>query len=141
MLPSLSDIAGKAKRRKVSLSAFRAEYESVTSLDILSILAEESLTQHQKEWLLISKFGISCVISVCQILKTIPSSLTDSQKATLLVNLCGPDETDRRQVAELIERYCPHLLESAEHYGVPIILAHPTGKCYERLVSNHQTQV
>ena len=45
MLPSLSDIAGKAKRRKGSLSAFRADYESVTSLDILSILAEESLTR------------------------------------------------------------------------------------------------
>ena len=148
MLPAISDIAVQAKRRKSELLPFTSAYESVVSLDIRKLISEDKLTQHQREWLLLSRFGVTCISKMCKILQTIPISLTDSQKSSLLAKLCEmkPDKAD--QLAELIQSYCPHLLESALGDAIDtsynIILAPPTGKCYtldRRLISNHQTQV
>ena len=113
MLPSVSDITGQAKCRKNQLSAFRSAYESVTvKLDVRRLLSENKPTQHQREWLPVSNFGLNCVNSVCKMLKSIPSSLTDSQKSSVLLNLCGKESDEAEQLTNFIQSYYPHLVEN-----------------------------
>ena len=89
MLPSVTDLANAAKRHKGELSALRSTYESARGYDI-GILAEEKLSPQQKEWLLLSKFGVPSVTKVCRAVRAIPAVLTASQKTNLLVQLTGP---------------------------------------------------
>ena len=146
MLPSIGGFAAQAKRRKSELLAFTSAYESVVSLDVRNLLSEKKLTQQQREWLLLSRFGFTCVSKMCRVLQAIPASLTDSQKRTLVAKLCEMQLDQADQLAELIQSYCPHLIESALADAIDhiIILAPPTGNCCvcdRRLVTNHQTQV
>ena len=84
VLPSVSDLANAAKRRKSELSALRSTYEAARGCDI-GLLAEEKLSPQQKEWLLLSKFGVSSVNKVRRAVLAIPAVLTASQKTSLLV--------------------------------------------------------
>lgn len=144
VLPSISDLANAAKRQKGELSVLRSAYESVTGYDI-GILAEEKFSPQQKEWLLLSKFGVSSVNKVCRAVRAIPAVLTASQKTSLLVQLTGPGvkSDTAKQIADCIQCYCPHLIDD-DIESDRLLLAPPTEICYDcsrKLVSQHETQV
>ena len=75
MLMAISGIAVQVKRRRTELLAFTSAYESVASLDIEKLLSEDKLTQQQREWLLVSRFGNASVSKMCKTMQFIPASL------------------------------------------------------------------
>ena len=88
----------QSKRRKSELTTLITAFETASSLD-LSGIEKCQLSTRQKEWYLVSKFGLTSVNRVSRALRIIPDSITDSHKTQMLVQLSGID--DEYEVKEL----------------------------------------
>jgi hypothetical protein len=106
----MSEIANEAKRRKTCYAAFRSAFTGAESLDLTALESYvDKLSQREKEWLLVSKFGFTQVNQVCAHLSRIPESVTSSQRGQLLS--CLPlSAEDVNSISHFILDHCPHLL-------------------------------
>ena len=110
-VPPISEIANQAKRRKTSYGALQAAFAEAESLDLSALGSHiDRLSERQKEWLLVSKFGLTRVNEVCRLLSRIPDSVTISQRAHLLS--CLPlNPEDLKSLSDFISDHCPHLIK------------------------------
>ena len=70
LLPFIGDIAGQSKRRKSEFGSLRSTYSVAMSLDLSALGSNiDKLSGEEKEWLLVSKFGLTRVNEVCRVLR------------------------------------------------------------------------
>ena len=118
-------------------NTLKAAYTTCSSLNI----SEEKvckLSQEEREFWLVAKFGLTQVNKLCRVMKSIPSTLTKKQKEDIATRLYG------EECQSPILECCPHLIVQQETVDDHCILAPPTGSCYDcehGLVSNHETKV
>ena len=139
-LPSIDDLKSRAKRQKTEIASLKAAFSTVSSLNI----SEEKvckLSQEEREFWLVAKFGLTQVSKLCRVMKSIPSTLTKKQREDFATRLYG--EECKSLLVSILE-CCPHLIVQQETEDDHCILAPPTGSCYDcqhGLVSNHETKV
>lgn len=143
LLPPISEVSKKSKRRKTELSSLVSAYQSVRSINLQEHNAK--IPNEMKEWWLIARFGFQCVSKVCHLVHTIPFSLTNSQKKELLLKLCGLREEDVEVIATFIlEHDLFHQGDQDNDKKYPQLLAPPLSSCTDcgrKLVSHHTTNV
>ena len=136
-LPSIDDLKSRAKRQKTEIASLKAAFSTCSSLNI----SEEKvckLSQEEREFWLVAKFGLTQVNKLCRVMKSIPSTLTKKQKEDFLYG-----EECQSLLVSILE-CCPYLIVQQETVDDHCILAPPTGLCYDYehgLVSNHETKV
>lgn len=143
-LPSLQELASEAKRRKTVLSNFSDMYTSIITTNLCELQSRKlnKLPENAKICWLTAKFGLPSISKLCIALKSVPQSLTGSQRVQAIAEYSGLAEKDVVELEEFIISQCPVTLSDLPE--PPSILAPPVGQCYDcdgSLVSNHSTQV
>lgn len=138
-LPPISEITKKAKRFKSQLTTLQGLYETASSLDFSS---ERGIPSELAEWWLVAKYGVQSLSRFCEVLRTIPDTLTPKRTNELLVQFSGLSKEQVDYLVQYIPEQCPHLLE--EPRPIPVVLAPPTNCCSycdKQLVIHHNTKV
>ena len=147
-LPSLEELACEAKRRKTVLSNFSDAYTLITTTNLCELLSRklDKVSENAKVCWLTAKFGLPSITKLLIVLKSLPQSLTGSQRVEAMVKYSGLPEKDVVVLEEFITSQCPVTLSDflPASQDMPSILAPPVSQCYDcdgNLVSNHSTQV
>ena len=134
----------KRSDEKTVLSNFNDMYTSIITTNLCELQSRKlnKLPENAKMCWLTAKFGLPSISKLCIALKSVPQSLTGSQRVQAIAEYSGLAEKDVVELEEFITSQCPVTLSDLPE--PPSILAPPVGQCYDcdgSLVSNHSTQV
>ena len=133
LLPSLEDLRSDAKRYRTTSKNVHDSFRSLSEVNLFDLppgnLAK--ITNDQKLFWLISKYSFSVIAKMCSVIKSLPSVLTEQQKATIIQEQLP--ELSPETIKKILSFITFELSDVIGFFTVNevVILAPPVDCCYE----------